>query len=424
MLPSAGRSEGSPVALPRSFYEIQAGPAGGAVWQGRIPNTRLPDGWRPTLVYLPPSVSSRQRYPVVYLLQGFPGSPYEYAYGLQLANLADELVAAHQLPPFIAVIPPAGLTPRFRGESTGVWEGYLVRDVIPWIDTHLPASGETADRTVAGLSAGGYGAVDIALRHPHLFGTAESWSGYFTAPPDGLPPGAGATQLAAHDPSRLVVREAPLLRGLGTRFFLSSGTTHDRSSARAARSFAGQLSSFGIPHDSGSAPAGTTAVFGRRSCPRLFATHSAPAPSPAGPDGPDLGTRSTRERESRPSSRDPRHAESQVGCVSGDLPLRESSAATAPSVDCELPCGSRAAVSAGNGGRPRTSADSNRGQTRRRNPAVRAELRLVRQRRGWDSNPRDLSAQRFSRPPDSTALAPRRVVSHCEGGAPPAGRPP
>jgi hypothetical protein len=98
MLPSAGRSEGSPVALPRSFYEIQAGPAGGAVWQGRIPNTRLPDGWRPTLVYLPPSVSSRQRYPVVYLLQGFPGSPYEYAYGLQLANLADELVTAHQLP--------------------------------------------------------------------------------------------------------------------------------------------------------------------------------------------------------------------------------------------------------------------------------------------------------------------------------------
>ena len=30
------------------------------------------------------------------------------------------------------------------------------------------------------------------------------------------------------------------------------------------------------------------------------------------------------------------------------------------------------------------------------------------ERRGWDSNPRRLAPQRFSRPSDSTALAPRR----------------
>ena len=37
-----------------------------------------------------------------------------------------------------------------------------------------------------GLSAGGYGAVDIGLRHPGLFSTLEAWIGYFH------PLGAGA----------------------------------------------------------------------------------------------------------------------------------------------------------------------------------------------------------------------------------------
>ena len=38
---------------------------------------------------------------------------------------------------------------------------------------------------------------------------------------------ADAAGLHGHDPSLLAAREAPLLRRLKTRFFLSSGTTHD-----------------------------------------------------------------------------------------------------------------------------------------------------------------------------------------------------
>jgi enterochelin esterase-like enzyme len=153
-----------------------------------------------------------------------------------------------------------------------------VRDVVPWIDRHLLTSAETADRTVAGLSAGGFGAVDIALRHPRLFGTAESWSGYFTAPLDGLPRGADAAQLAAHDPSRLAVREAWLLRGLGTRFFLSSGTTHDSAGARAAQSFAGVLSSLGIRHRLWLAPGGHDGRLWRAQLPAALRYALGPGP--------------------------------------------------------------------------------------------------------------------------------------------------
>jgi enterochelin esterase-like enzyme len=112
----------------------------------------------------------------------------------------DPLVVAGKLPPFVAVMSPAGLTPRFRGEWTGVWEDYLVRDVVPWVDRHFPAIAAGRGRILAGLSAGGYGAVDIGLRHPGTFGTLEAWSGSFTAPHDGSLAGASGAVLAAHDP--------------------------------------------------------------------------------------------------------------------------------------------------------------------------------------------------------------------------------
>jgi enterochelin esterase-like enzyme len=248
LAPMASAAAGPPASpLPPGFVEIESGPLGGSVWQGRVPDTSLPGVRRPTVVYLPPQFSPRTRYPVVYLLQGVPGSPYQYVFGLDLAGRADQLIGGDHLPPFIAVIPPAGLTPRFTGEWTGIWEDYLVRDAVPWADRHLPTIARAGGRTIAGLSAGGYGAVDIGLRPPRLFGTLESWSGVFTAPHDGSLAHADARQLAAHDPSELALREAPLLRQLRTRVFLSSGTG-DLRSARAARAFAGELSRLGIAH--------------------------------------------------------------------------------------------------------------------------------------------------------------------------------
>jgi enterochelin esterase-like enzyme len=242
-----GASQPPASPLPPSFREISLGPGGGSVWQGRIPNGFVPAATRPTVIYLPPGFSAHRRYRVVYLLQGFRGSPYQFVSGLPLPAVADRLIDAHEVAPFVAVIPPAGVTARFDGEWTGVWEKYLVWDVVPWARRHLPLDARRRAQAVAGLSAGGYGAVDIGLRHPRLFGTLESWSGSFTAPHDGSLRHASAAGLAAHDPSLLAQREAPLLRTLGTRLFLSAGT-RDRAAARAAAAFAGELSSLRIPH--------------------------------------------------------------------------------------------------------------------------------------------------------------------------------
>ena len=97
------------------------------------------------------------------------------------------------------MIPPAGLDARYRGEWTGLWENAGVESVVPWVDAHLPVIRNRAGRILAGLSAGGYGAVDIGLRHPLLFWrTLESWSGDFGAPHDGWATGCGSRRGGNH----------------------------------------------------------------------------------------------------------------------------------------------------------------------------------------------------------------------------------
>jgi enterochelin esterase-like enzyme len=248
----------------------RAARTGGVVVQGWIRNSVEPRFFRPTVVYLPPGYDPGRRYPVLYLLQGFPGSPYQYVDGIDLPSYADPRIAQGVLPPFIAVIPPAGID-AYHGDWTGVWEDYLVHDVIPWTDANLATIAARRGRVLAGLSAGGYGAVDIGLRHPRLFSTLEAWSGYFHPLRAGALVHADAAGRQAHDPSLLVRRESPLLRRLGTRFFLSCGTTHDRETAGETKAFSTELRMLHLPHRLWLAPGGHDGRLWRAQLPAAVA---------------------------------------------------------------------------------------------------------------------------------------------------------
>lgn len=236
-------------ALLPGWTHVRTGADGGSVWIGRIPNTIVAWDRRPSAVYLPPGFTTTTRYPVLYLLHGMRGSPSEYWDSLQIANVADGLISSGEAPPFIAVMPVGGpVTHPDAGEWAGVWEDYVVDDVVPWVDTTLPAIAAAPDRALEGLSAGGYGAVDIGLRHPALFGTLGSWAGYF-APVfrDGPFAHASSAYLAAHTPTILVRREAPALRRAGTRFFISAGGNHGAVLTRWSVDFARELRALRLP---------------------------------------------------------------------------------------------------------------------------------------------------------------------------------
>jgi enterochelin esterase-like enzyme len=224
------------------FTQLAPAPDGGRILTGTIPGTP-----RRSCIYVPPGFDPKRRYPVVYLLHGLPGSPTEYVFGARLGEFADAGIASGRLRPFIAVMPPAGRTSSYGGEWAGRWARELVDDVVPWVDSTFPTIASARGRIVAGLSAGGYGAIDIALRHPRVFGTVESWSGYFSPFRDGPFRNATKTTLAANDPVALAPSEARVIRAERLRFFVSTGPFHSAGILPSStRAFARELRALGV----------------------------------------------------------------------------------------------------------------------------------------------------------------------------------
>jgi S-formylglutathione hydrolase FrmB len=236
--------------LPGDWVKIVAGPDGGSVWTGAIPDAFAPWDHRASAVYLPPGYDPTRRYPVLYLLHGMRGSPSEFYDSLHLAERADALIEGGAAP-FLAVMPVAGpLVDPNAGEWAGIWEDYVVEGVVPWVDAHFPTLPTLQGRALEGLCAGGYGAVDIALRHPGMFGTVGSWEGYF-APEfrDGPFVHASSADLAAHDPTILVRHEATTLRGQGVRFYVSVGGNHGPVLQAWSLDFAAELKALDLQHE-------------------------------------------------------------------------------------------------------------------------------------------------------------------------------
>ncbi len=81
--------------------------------------------------------------------------------------------------PLIVVMPDGG-----RGWYTNArtppparYESAIIEDLLPWVDATFRTLASRDGRVVSGLSMGGYGAVKLALKHPHLFRAAASHSG-------------------------------------------------------------------------------------------------------------------------------------------------------------------------------------------------------------------------------------------------------
>ena len=271
LLLCAGAARASTDPPLAGFRLIDHGSAGGAVWSGRIPDPFVPADTRETDVYLPPDYSPAKRYPVLYLLHGFWGAPSSFVVSLRLADVADSLIRDGTARPFIVVMPPGGLpvgSKRQRAESewAGVWEDFVVRTVVPWVDIHLPTTRTASARAIGGVSAGAYGAVDIALRHVGVFAVAESWEGYFHPFRDGPFAAASRATLAAHDPVLLARKEAAAIRSHKLRFFLSTGGSHGSVKRRWTFEFDRELRGLGIADRVWAQPPGV-AGFGRNQLP-------------------------------------------------------------------------------------------------------------------------------------------------------------
>jgi enterochelin esterase-like enzyme len=137
---------------------------------------------RDVVVYLPAGYAAdpERRYPVVYQLHGWLPSAEVWSGMISLKQGADRAIATGAARDMIVVVPDA-LT-IFEGSmystsvTTGDFEGFIVRDLIAYIDANYRTIPERASRGLSGHSMGGYGTLRIAMKYPELYSSFYAMS--------------------------------------------------------------------------------------------------------------------------------------------------------------------------------------------------------------------------------------------------------
>jgi S-formylglutathione hydrolase FrmB len=165
-------------------------PATGQVLTVTIQSQVLGNQKRSFEIYLPPTYYSisTKHYPTLYLLHGSPGSISDWVKAGKAAESANTLIDLGQTPEMIIVMPDGNgrgkLVPSEWGDSGNhqqLLETYVSTELVNYIDQHYRTIPDASDRAIGGLSMGGFGAANIAIHHPDIFGSVIALGGYYTA---------------------------------------------------------------------------------------------------------------------------------------------------------------------------------------------------------------------------------------------------
>jgi S-formylglutathione hydrolase FrmB len=141
---------------------------------------------RPLWVYVPPGYDdSSQRYPAVYVIQGYTGHVAMWAnrtaYRQPFVETADAVFASGEAPPCIVVYVDAwtayGGSQFVDSPGTGRYHSYLCDEVVPWVDARYRTLAAPESRAISGKSSGGFGAMITPMLRPDLFGALATHAG-------------------------------------------------------------------------------------------------------------------------------------------------------------------------------------------------------------------------------------------------------
>jgi enterochelin esterase-like enzyme len=202
---SAGRpgraQRGAIVLNPDDVPAFPDPPAGFDVARQDVPHGRLEmisyesksvGTTRKMQVYTPPGYSTKNKYPVLYLLHGIGGDETEWQRLCKPNVLLDNLLAGGKVTPMIVVMPNGRAQKNDRAEGNvfrsapafAAFEQDLLKDVIPAIEARYSVKADREHRALAGLSMGGGQSLNFGLAHLDTF----AWIGAFSAAPNTKPP--------------------------------------------------------------------------------------------------------------------------------------------------------------------------------------------------------------------------------------------
>ncbi len=175
--------------MPVSQGWSQATRSTGSVVIAHYTSPSLANATRVAYIYLPEGYTQApaRRYPSLYLLHGSPGGPHDWLGAAHAAAISDALIAEQKMRPTILVFPDGNGSVIRSSEWANSYDGRqmvenaIAYDLVTYVDTHFRTIASPAYRAIGGLSEGGYGAANIALHHPDIFGTAICLSGYYVA---------------------------------------------------------------------------------------------------------------------------------------------------------------------------------------------------------------------------------------------------
>jgi len=208
---------------------------------------QITGGLRRACVYTPPiyDTARDERYPVLYLQHGAGEDERGWTAQGRLNFILDNLIAVRQAVPMIVVMesgyamewkaggPPG---PEFLKQMGAAFEAMLLRDLIPMVDATYRTIADCEHRAIAGLSMGGFQALQAGLTHLDTF----AWVGAFS--------GARLESSELQTAYNGVFSDAEAFNRQVRLFWLSAGTAEERF-YQAIQSLHEALSQMKIAHE-------------------------------------------------------------------------------------------------------------------------------------------------------------------------------
>jgi enterochelin esterase-like enzyme len=144
-------------------------------------------------VYTPPGYAAERKYPVLYMLHGLGNTSTEWAQRARAPQIVDNLLADGKIQPMIMIFPSGDATATVANPGGGgrAQAGYgepfskdLLRDIIPFVESHYSVLADRNHRALAGMSMGGGQSLNIGLAHVDTF----AWVGGIASAPNTKPP--------------------------------------------------------------------------------------------------------------------------------------------------------------------------------------------------------------------------------------------
>jgi enterochelin esterase-like enzyme len=151
--------------------------------------------------YTPPGYdSSEDWYPVLYVLDGG-----NFVERMRTPTILDRLIARKAIPPIVAVFVEPGERQEEYSRNAR-WRAFMATELVPLVDKRFRTFPAPEKRVLLGSSLSAYGAVDLAVEYPAVFGLCAALA----------PPAQTPTVITNQAKGRDAIR--------AVRFFVLAGT--------------------------------------------------------------------------------------------------------------------------------------------------------------------------------------------------------